>query len=67
MSGARIVGGCCGTSPAHLAAMRHSLDTSPPGDRPSLEDIIGATGPLTNAIPTAGSGRERSRGRRSSE
>ena len=66
-SGARIVGGCCGTTPAHLAAMRHSLDTSPPGDRPTLEDIINATGPLTNAIPTAGGGRERTRGRRSSE
>lgn len=25
-AGARIIGGCCGTSPAHLAAMRQALD-----------------------------------------
>jgi 5-methyltetrahydrofolate--homocysteine methyltransferase len=24
--GARIVGGCCGTTPAHIAAIRHLLD-----------------------------------------
>ena len=28
-AGANIVGGCCGTTPQHIAAMRHSLDTSP--------------------------------------
>jgi methionine synthase I (cobalamin-dependent) len=68
-AGARIVGGCCGTSPAHLAAMRYSLDNSPAGDRPTLDEIVAATGPLTNAAPNAnaGSGRERSRGRRSAE
>ena len=26
-AGARIVGGCCGTTPAHIAAMRSALDT----------------------------------------
>lgn len=26
-AGARIVGGCCGTSAAHIAAMRHALDS----------------------------------------
>lgn len=68
-SGARIIGGCCGTSPAHLAAMRHSLDNSPAGERPTLDEIVAATGPLTNAAPNAnsGSGRERARGRRSAE
>src|SRR4029078_11531363 len=25
-AGARIIGGCCGTSPTHLAAMRAALD-----------------------------------------
>ena len=65
-AGARVIGGCCGTSPAHLAAMRHSLDNSPAGDRPTLDEIVAATGPLTNAAPNAnaGSGRERSRSRR---
>ena len=25
-AGAKIIGGCCGTSPEHLAAMRHALE-----------------------------------------
>jgi homocysteine S-methyltransferase len=29
-AGARIVGGCCGTTPAHIAAMRQALDTREP-------------------------------------
>jgi 5-methyltetrahydrofolate--homocysteine methyltransferase len=66
-AGARIIGGCCGTSPAHLAAMRASVDNTPIGDRPSIDDIVAKIGPLTNAAPNAasGEGRERSRGRRS--
>lgn len=28
-AGATIVGGCCGTTPQHIAAMRHALDTAP--------------------------------------
>jgi len=65
-AGARIIGGCCGTSPDHLAAMRSSLDNSPAGERPTLEEIVAATGPLTNTAPNAnsGAGRERTRGRR---
>ena len=49
-SGATIVGGCCGTSPAHLAEMRQQLDRYQPGDLPSLERIVAATGPLTNVV-----------------
>jgi homocysteine S-methyltransferase len=29
-AGASIVGGCCGTTPAHIASMRKALDSSPP-------------------------------------
>ncbi|MBL8061610.1 MAG: bifunctional homocysteine S-methyltransferase/methylenetetrahydrofolate reductase [Anaerolineales bacterium] len=29
-AGANIVGGCCGTTPQHIAAMKKSLDASPP-------------------------------------
>ena len=29
--GATIIGGCCGTTPAHLAAMRAALEATPPG------------------------------------
>ena len=38
-AGARIVGGCCGTSPEHVAAMRRALDETPMGNQPNLEDV----------------------------
>ncbi|MDC0062553.1 betaine--homocysteine S-methyltransferase [Candidatus Puniceispirillum sp.] len=31
-AGAKIIGGCCGTSPAHVAAMVAALDKTPPRD-----------------------------------
>jgi 5-methyltetrahydrofolate--homocysteine methyltransferase len=49
-SGARIVGGCCGTSPAHLAEMRRKIDRHERGDAPALDRIVEAVGPLTNAV-----------------
>ena len=49
-AGARIIGGCCGTSPAHLAAMRRALDTHVPGPRPVLADVIARTGALAQQI-----------------
>ncbi|MFN8023097.1 MAG: betaine--homocysteine S-methyltransferase [Acidimicrobiales bacterium] len=64
-AGARIVGGCCGTSPAHLASMRQALDSRTPGPVPTVDDIVGKIGPLTNAAPSAGEDRRSSRrGRR---
>ena len=62
-AGARIVGGCCGTSPAHLAAMRRALDGRTPGVAPTIDDIVSRIGPLTNAAPSAGGGDERARRR----
>jgi methionine synthase I (cobalamin-dependent) len=62
-AGAQIIGGCCGTTPSHLAAMRAALDAHTPGERPSLEQIVEAVGPLTNAAPSAGGGERRSRRR----
>lgn len=50
-SGARIIGGCCGTSPGHLAEMRRAIDDHEPGERPTLERIIATVGPLTNSAP----------------
>src|SRR4029079_8789134 len=62
-AGARIVGGCCGTSPTHLAAMRRSLDELIA--KPTIDDIIEATGPLVNAVPSgAAADRDGRRGRR---
>ncbi len=43
--GARIIGGCCGTTPDHLAAMREALETRPRREgRPTLEEIAAALG-----------------------
>ena len=61
-SGVRIIGGCCGTAPEHVRAMRAALDrclqdgvdTSP---RPTLEEITASIGPLV--APTGTRTRER--------
>ena len=52
-AGARIVGGCCGTTPEHLAAMRGALDRHQSGAVPTLEAIVQQIGPLTNTAPAA--------------
>ena len=46
-AGARIIGGCCGTSPAHLRAMREALDAHTRGDEPELAHIVGALGDVS--------------------
>jgi 5-methyltetrahydrofolate--homocysteine methyltransferase len=55
-AGARIIGGCCGTSPEHLRAMADSLLGYEAGSPPSVEVIVEAIGPLTNKAPSADSG-----------
>lgn len=60
--GARIVGGCCGTTADHLLAMRASIDQHAPGSRPDRTLIEARVGPLVNP-PAEGRTRER-RGRR---
>ncbi|MDQ0320689.1 5-methyltetrahydrofolate--homocysteine methyltransferase [Pararhizobium capsulatum DSM 1112] len=47
-AGASIIGGCCGTSCEHLAAMRGALDNYEAGTRPTLDVIIERIGPLRN-------------------
>lgn len=47
-AGARIVGGCCGTSFAHLKAMRDALDAHRKAQRPTVEEIVARIGPLRN-------------------
>jgi len=51
-AGARIIGGCCGTTPEHLAAMRMSIDTHVRRQQPTIETIVEQIGPLTNAPPS---------------
>ena len=42
--GATIIGGCCGTTPEHLRAMRAALEAHEPQERPSLQVIEAALG-----------------------
>lgn len=61
-AGARIIGGCCGTSPEHLRAMAESIAGYSQGPAPSVESIVATIGPLTNKAPStdgASSGRRR--------
>jgi 5-methyltetrahydrofolate--homocysteine methyltransferase len=52
-AGVRIVGGCCGTTPEHLAAMRAAIDAHTTGRRPDIATIVDEVGPLANAAPGA--------------
>ncbi|MEX2520952.1 MAG: betaine--homocysteine S-methyltransferase, partial [Paracoccaceae bacterium] len=49
-AGARIIGGCCGSRPEHVAAMRRALETTPPGGRrPTLEEVAERFGAFSSA------------------
>lgn len=62
--GATIIGGCCGTMPVHLAAMRAALDNTPKGEKPSLEQISQAMGDFSSASDGTGEGPKPERKRR---
>ena len=47
--GARIIGGCCGTTPAHLEAMRAALEATPKGPTPDLDTIAARLGGFSSA------------------
>ncbi|OCP23090.1 MULTISPECIES: betaine--homocysteine S-methyltransferase [unclassified Ensifer] len=53
-AGAKIIGGCCGTTCGHLAAMRIALDEHSLRDRPTLDVIIERIGPLRNKTANEG-------------
>ncbi len=67
-AGVRIIGGCCGTMPEHLKAMRAALESRPRGPRPTLESISALLGGFSSASDgtgdDAGAGRRERRGRR---
>ena len=46
--GAKIIGGCCGTSFEHLKAMRQALDSHQKEAAPDLAKIVDKIGPLRN-------------------
>jgi|SaaInl4_150m_RNA_FD_contig_21_2335249_length_1110_multi_6_in_0_out_0_1 methionine synthase I (cobalamin-dependent) len=71
-AGARIIGGCCGTSPDHLRTMVEALKGYTPRDIPTKDAIESALGPIAATGPSPhaagggdGEGRKR-RGRRRS-
>ena len=61
-AGAKIIGGCCGNKPDHVAAMRRALDAFSPSERPTVESIVAALGPLVSP-PAQEGGRVRRRAR----
>jgi 5-methyltetrahydrofolate--homocysteine methyltransferase len=46
-AGARIIGGCCGTTPEHVAAMRQALDQRTPGPAPEADTIVKILGDIS--------------------
>ena len=46
-AGARIIGGCCGTTPEHLRAMRQTLEAHVRGPKPSIATIEARLGVLS--------------------
>ncbi|MEY5038481.1 MAG: hypothetical protein RL472_1587 [Pseudomonadota bacterium] len=66
-AGVRIIGGCCGTMPDHLRAMRAALESRPRGPVPSLDDIqakLGAFSSVSDGTDGAGPAPRERRGRR---
>ena len=67
-AGVRIIGGCCGTMPEHLKAMREALESRPKGPRPTVEDIREKLGAFSSASDgtgdTSGDPKRERRGRR---
>ena len=62
--GARIIGGCCGTTAVHVAAMRQALDTGELGPVPELSRIAAALGPVVVPRALGATPAERERGER---
>ena len=63
-AGARIVGGCCGSTPAHVAAMAEALDGYRPAARPDLARIEAELGLVRPAAASAARPRVRRSRRR---
>lgn len=67
-AGVKIIGGCCGTMPEHLAAMRKALETRAKGPKPSTDDIQARLGAFSSASDgtgdTSGDPKRERRGRR---
>ena len=63
-AGARIIGGCCGTGPDHLRAMRRALEGTAPGARPGLAEVKARLGGFSSAEDGTGPATRAERPRR---
>ena len=72
-AGAQIIGGCCGTTPAHLKAMRDALDTTPLEPILTAQEIESRLGkawanlPQSDEAPSQKPARGRRRSRKNEE
>ncbi len=64
--GATIIGGCCGTMPEHLNAMRDALEMRPRGGAPSHGQIVSTLGSFSSDSDGTGANAKLARPRRKS-
>ena len=50
-AGARIIGGCCGTTPGHIRAMRAALEAHEVAHRPEIAEVVARIGRLVSPPP----------------
>ena len=63
-SGAKIIGGCCGTKPEHLVSMRKALEANPLMPAPTLEQIELEIGPFSSSMKSITERKNQKRRRR---
>ena len=51
-AGMKVIGGCCGTTPEHIAAMRQALDSTPHGDGVTQEKLTAELGEAWAGLDT---------------
>lgn len=57
-AGARIIGGCCGTSPKHLAAMHQALQAHTRQASPTLDQIVAGLGEVSTGARAQWAGQQ---------
>ncbi|HFC04958.1 MAG TPA: betaine--homocysteine S-methyltransferase [Rhizobiales bacterium] len=62
-AGARIIGGCCGTSYDHLAAMRAALESHEKQAVPTIEQVIEKLGEVSEMAKSGGCGHDHGHGK----
>ena len=63
-AGALIIGGCCGTQPEHVLAMRRALESHRRGERPTADRIVASVGALASPPARKDAGQRRAGRRR---